>query len=82
MFLFSSDSLVSGAAAQDAGGPDAAAAACGFINGLGSIGAVAQSLLLVPIVEHFGWDGLFWVFIGLSLVAVVALIPLWRVKPG
>ena len=81
MFLFSSDSLVSGAAAQDAGGPEAAAAACGFINGVGSIGAVAQSLLLVPIVDAWGWDGLFQVFIGMALVAVVVLIPLWRERP-
>jgi sugar phosphate permease len=81
VFLFGADSIVSGVAAQDAGGPHAAALACGFVNGLGSLGAVAQSFLLVYITEQHGWDALFTVFMVLSLVAAAVLIPLWRLSP-
>ena len=35
-FLFASDTLVSGVASQDLGGPHAAALACGMINGIGA----------------------------------------------
>jgi sugar phosphate permease len=40
--LYGPDSLLSGAAAQDLGGPNAAALAIGMINGLGSVGAVSH----------------------------------------
>src|SRR5205085_5740977 len=38
--LFGPDSLISGVAAQDLGGPLAAATVAGFINGCGSVGAL------------------------------------------
>ena len=37
--LYGPDSLISGAVAQDAGGPHAAATATGLVNGVGSLGA-------------------------------------------
>lgn len=81
VFLFGPDSLVSGAAAQDAGGPHAAALGCGMVNGLGSIGAIAQGFVTVYVSEHYGWDALFDVFLVLALVGAATLIPLWRVRP-
>ena len=53
--LFGADSLVSGAVAQDVGGPHAAAAASGFVNGIGSLGAIVQSLVLAWISETYGF---------------------------
>jgi len=81
VFLFGPDSLVSGAAAQDAGGPHAAALGCGMVNGLGSTGAIAQGYLTVYISETYGWDAVFTVFLVLALVGAATLIPLWGVRP-
>lgn len=73
--LFGPDSLVSGAAAQDAGGPKAAALAAGMINGLGSVGAVFQEAVVRAVSARWGWEGLFRVFVGLSLAAALCLVP-------
>jgi sugar phosphate permease len=73
--LFGPDSLISGAAAQDAGGPVAAALAAGLINGIGSLGAVAQEAVTRGVSAKWGWDGLFLVFVALSVLAAVCLIP-------
>jgi sugar phosphate permease len=74
-FLFGPDSLVSGAAAQDAGGRYAAATATGFVNGMGSLGAILQSFVTVEVSKRWGWGALFYVFVGLALLAAVCLLP-------
>jgi sugar phosphate permease len=76
MCLFGPDSLVSGAAAQDLGGPDASATAAGIINGMGSVGAIAQGFVTTWAAEAFGWSAVYRVLAGLAVVSVVALIPL------
>jgi OPA family sugar phosphate sensor protein UhpC-like MFS transporter len=81
-FLFGADALVSGAAAQDLGGPHAAALACGLINGIGSIGGAVQTYVTVYVSDAYGWNALFSVFMGLSLVGALALRPYARVKPA
>ena len=64
--LFGPDSLISGAAAQDAGGAEAAALAAGLINGIGSLGAILQEVVTRSVSARWGWDGLFHVFVGLD----------------
>lgn len=72
--LFGPDSLLSGAAAQDLGGSSAPAMAVGFVNGLGSVGAVLQGLLVpLLITDHLGWRSLFR---ALALFSFGALVPL------
>ena len=73
--LVGPDSLLSGAAAQEAGGPDAAALAAGFVNGVGSVGALLQGWVTVGIQSAWGWSALFYVFVGLALLAGVSLLP-------
>jgi sugar phosphate permease len=73
--LFGPDALVSSVAAQDLGGVDAAGTAAGVINGVGSVGAIAQGTLIAVVVASWGWSAVFEVFIGLALVSSVALIP-------
>jgi len=73
--LFGPDSLLSGAAAQDAGGVEAAATATGFVNGIGSFGAVLQGLIVPPIAAHFGWTALFPALAAFGACAVLALVP-------
>lgn len=80
-FLFAADTLVSGVASQDIGGPHAAALACGVINGLGSIGAVLQAITLVPIKQAWGWDAVFTLFQIAAALSFVALIPFVRTRP-
>ena len=79
--LFGPDSLVSGAAAQDAGGPAAAASATGFVNGIGSIGALLQGYVTVGIRRAYGWSAVFYVFVAFALLAALALAPTFRRKP-
>jgi sugar phosphate permease len=76
--LFGPDSLVSGAAAQDAGGPDAAATATGLVNGVGSVGAVLQGALNAWVSRAFGWGAVFYVFVGCAFMAAIALVPAFR----
>ena len=74
-FLFGPDSLLSGAAAQDAGGRYAAAAAAGFVNGVGSIGGMVAGLVVPQISKGFGWDALFPTLVVLALAAAITLVP-------
>jgi sugar phosphate permease len=79
--LFGPDSLVSAAAAQDAGGPTAAARATGFVNGIGSIGALLQGYVTVGLRKSFGWSAVFYVFVGFALLSALALTPTFRRSP-
>jgi sugar phosphate permease len=73
--LFGPDSLVSGAAAQDAGGVEAAALAAGLVNGLGSVGAIFQEGVTRGVSHRWGWPGLFAVFAGVAVLGAVSLAP-------
>jgi sugar phosphate permease len=80
--LFGPDALISGAAAQDAGGPEAAATAVGVVNGLGSVGALLQGALTIGMQQAFGWNALFYAFFGLALLAAACLVPTLRRRPN
>jgi OPA family sugar phosphate sensor protein UhpC-like MFS transporter len=75
LFLFGPDSILCGAAAQDVGGPHAAATATGFVNGLGSLGAILEGLIVPFVSQRFGWNALFPVLVGMAVLAAVALLP-------
>lgn len=76
--LFGPDSLISGAAAQDAGGPYAAATAAGLVNGIGSIGAVLQEYVTRGVSQKYGWDKLFYVFVVLAVFSALCLVPTFK----
>jgi sugar phosphate permease len=76
--LFGPDAMLAGAAAQDAGGTHAPSLATGFVNGIGSLGALLQGLFVPAIAARFGWPALFPVFVGLGVLAVLALLPALR----
>jgi len=78
--LYGPDALLSGAAAQDAGGPHAAATAVGMVNGMGSVGALLQGAVTVGVQQALGWNALFYVFVGLSLLACLFLLPALRTE--
>ena len=79
--LFGPDALLSGAAAQDAGGPRAAALAAGLVNGVGSLGAMLQEAVTRGVTSRWGWSALFNVLLGLALLAALALTPTFRREP-
>jgi OPA family sugar phosphate sensor protein UhpC-like MFS transporter len=79
-FLFGPDSLISGVAAQDLGGPLAAATVAGFINGCGSVGAIAQGALVAGVSQHFGWQAVFQALMLLAAVSSLALGAVWRLQ--
>ncbi len=81
VLLYGPDALLSGAAAQDAGGPRAAALAAGMVNGLGSLGGIAQELVTRQVSDRWGWSALFWVFLALALFAALSLAPTLRRRP-
>jgi sugar phosphate permease len=80
--LFRPDALVSGAASQDVGGPHGAATATGFVNGMGSIGAVLQGWVTVQVSQRYGWQSLFDVFVALAFVSAILLVPTFVGKGG
>lgn len=79
--LFGPDALLSGAAAQDAGGAAAVATATGLVNGVGSVGGMLEGLTLPPISAHFGWQAMFPLLAGLAVCAALALLPATRRSP-
>lgn len=74
-FLYIADSLVSGTAAQDVGGAESSGSATGIVNGIGSLGGILSGILPIWIQQRYGWDGVFVLFILLSVVATAILIP-------
>jgi sugar phosphate permease len=78
VLLFGPDAILSGAAAQDAGGPKAAAAAAGLVNGIGSLGAILQEVVTKGVASRWGWEALFTVFIAFAILAALMLLPVVR----
>lgn len=77
-FLFAPDSILCGAAAQDAGGRQAAAMATGFVNGVGSIGAFVEGLSVPLLAKTYGWGALFPCLVGMAALGAVCLVPVLR----
>ena len=78
--LFGPDSLISGVAAQDLGGPLAAATVAGFINGCGSIGAIAQGAVVAGVSNRYGWQAVFQTLMVLAALSSLALGAVWRLQ--
>ena len=81
-FLFGPDALISGVAAQDLGGPLAAATVAGFINGCGSVGAIAQGALVAGVSSRFGWQAVFQALMVLAAISSLLLGAVWRLQRG
>ncbi|MGZ6142960.1 MAG: MFS transporter [Myxococcales bacterium] len=78
--LFGPDALISGVAAQDLGGPLAAATVAGFINGCGSLGAIAEGVLVAGVSSRFGWQAVFQALMVLAAISSVSLGAVWRLQ--
>jgi sugar phosphate permease len=80
--LFGPDALISGVAAQDLGGPIAAGTIAGFINGCGSVGAIAQGALVAGVSKRFGWEAVFQALMLLAGASALTLGAVWRLQRG
>jgi sugar phosphate permease len=82
--LYGPDALMTGAAAQDIGGRSTAMAA-GIINGMGSIGAVVQELVIGRMYDASAGDlgPIFALLVGAAVLACLSLgVVLYRNKRG
>lgn len=75
-FVCGPDNLIGGTCAQELGGDRNAGSIAGFINSIGSMGAMLQGIVTALIAEYWGWDKLFYFFIFMALFSGLALIPL------
>jgi len=80
--LYIPDSLLSGTAAIDFGTKKGASTAAGFINGLGSVGAILGGSLPGIISERCGWNVLFTALAITVTLAALLLMPTWNAVPA
>jgi OPA family sugar phosphate sensor protein UhpC-like MFS transporter len=81
LFLYGPDSLLAGTAAIDFGLKSGTGAAVGFINGIGSVGAVLGGYLPGVITTSTDWSALFVVSLIGLIASAVLLTPLWNRRP-
>ena len=82
VFLFGPDTLISGTAAMDLGTKKGAGTAAGFVNGVGSLGAILGGWLPGVITTEDDWTSLFYIFVVGILLSALVLTPLWKKKPA
>ena len=81
IMTYGPDTLMSGAAAQDFGAREGSGTAAGFINGVGSLGQLCSPFLVALVVDNYGWDRLFYVFVFFALIGGVLLATRWNTQP-
>jgi sugar phosphate permease len=72
-FLYGPDALMTGAGAIEVADLRRATLAAGIINGMGSIGSVAQEFIVGPLLEKSGPSAVFQVLLAASLGAVISM---------
>jgi OPA family glycerol-3-phosphate transporter-like MFS transporter len=79
--LYGAQILLVGTAAQDFARRGATAAAAGFVDFMGHVGAFSGDVVTGWALRTYGWGGaiLWWAFAGMTAAAFVAT--LWRVRP-
>ena len=79
--IFGPQVLLVGTAPADLARRGTAAAAAGFVNSMGYLGAFAGDQVTGYLVQHYDWRSaiLFWASCAFAAAAVSAL--LWRAKP-
>jgi OPA family glycerol-3-phosphate transporter-like MFS transporter len=77
LMCFGADTLLAGAATQDAVPAEYTASAAGFVNGIGSLGQFLSPFVVSETVERFGWDSLFYVFVAMTVLAASLLSTRW-----
>ena len=82
IMTFGPDTLLQGAACQDAGGAKHAASAAGLVNGIASLGQLVSPYLVATVADRWGWDALFSVFVAISLIGSLVAARHWKYRPA
>jgi sugar phosphate permease len=77
--IFGPQVLLVGTTPSDLARRGTAAAACGFVNFLGYVGAAAGDQVTGYFVDQYGWRTAIWFWAACALTAAVIVLPLWRV---
>jgi sugar phosphate permease len=77
---FGPDTLISGTAAMDFGTRRGAATAAGFINGMGSVGAAVQGILVGWVAMRFGWPAVFSLLVAIALCGAGLQAAMWNAR--
>jgi len=81
VFLYGPDSMVSATAAIDFGTKRGAGSATGFVNGVGSMGAILGGYLPGIMTNETNWTPFLAISLAGILLSAIILAPLWRVRP-
>jgi MFS transporter, OPA family, glycerol-3-phosphate transporter len=81
MFLYGPDSMISSTAAIDFGTKRGAGSATGFVNGIGSIGAILGGYLPGIMTDAKSWTPFLAISMAGIVLSAIIILPLWRVKP-
>jgi OPA family sugar phosphate sensor protein UhpC-like MFS transporter len=73
--------MISSTAAIDFGTKRGAGSATGFVNGIGSIGAILGGYLPGIMTDAKNWTPFLAISLGGIVLSALVLVPLWRVKP-
>ena len=73
--------MFSGVISLDLTSKKAVGTAAGFVGFFGYVGRVIQGKGLGYLAQHHGWDAALWAIFGCSLIAIVLLAFLWKVRP-
>jgi OPA family sugar phosphate sensor protein UhpC-like MFS transporter len=82
VFVYGPDSLISATAAIDFGTKRGAGAAVGFINGIGSLGAMLGGYLPGVMTTSADWTVFFQVSLAGVIVSAIVLLPMWNRRPS
>ena len=79
--IFGAHVLIVAAAPMDLGTRKAAASATGFIDGWGYVGAGLQGISTGFLVDHWGWNAGFALWVTCAFLGAGLMMLLWRYKP-
>jgi OPA family glycerol-3-phosphate transporter-like MFS transporter len=80
--LYGAQILLVGTAAQDFARRGATAAAAGFVDFTGHVGAFSGDVVTGWMVRRHGWAGAIGWWAGAAFVAAALVATLWRARPG
>jgi MFS transporter, OPA family, glycerol-3-phosphate transporter len=80
--LYGAQILLVGTAAQDFARRGATAAAAGFVDFTGHLGAFSGDVVTGWMVKHYGWPGAIAWWAGAAFAAAALVATLWRARPS
>ncbi len=80
IMTYGPDTLMQGAASQDAGAGGGEASAAGVICGIASLGQLVSPYFVAVAAERFGWDALFAMFVVVALAGSALTAFFWNFR--